>query len=82
MLTVYGKGNDKQCNALAIYLKRKGIRFNYIDIKKDVTGIEAAKRLGIVEVPVITFNWRIIYGFDIAKLNELIKEERLENYTI
>lgn len=46
-----------KCRATKAWLKRHGIAYQYINVDEDPAGLEFIQTLGVLEVPVVVWNW-------------------------
>lgn len=62
------------CTMLKQYLTQKGVKFEEIDVAKDPSKAEEARKLsGQTGVPVLVADKEVIVGFDKEKIDDLIK---------
>ncbi len=61
------------CNAAKRYFREKGIRFNDVDVSRDMAGArEMVRRSGQQGVPVIDIGGRIVVGFNRPVIDQLL----------
>ncbi|MCL4395210.1 MAG: glutathione S-transferase N-terminal domain-containing protein [Chloroflexi bacterium] len=61
------------CNSAKTYLRTKGIRFNDVDVSRDMAAArDMARRSGQTGVPVIDIGGRIVVGFNRPKIDQLL----------
>ena len=62
------------CNSAKRYFREKSIRFTEVDVARDQrAAADMERRTGQKGVPVILINNRPIVGFDLPKINSLLK---------
>lgn len=73
-ITIYSTPTCPFCVQAKEFFKEKGLKFTDFDVSKDKTKAdEMKKKSGQLGVPVIDIDGKIIVGFDIEKIEELIK---------
>lgn len=74
MVKVYSTNMCPYCVTLKQFLKQHNIKFEDIDVSKDVkVQEEMIKKSGQMGVPVIDIDGEIIIGFDKEKITKLLK---------
>ena len=74
MVKVYSTNMCPYCVTLKQFLKQHNIKFEDIDVSKDVkVQEEMIKRSGQMGVPVVDIDGEIIVGFDKEKITKLLK---------
>ena len=74
MVKVYSTNMCAYCVTLKHFLKKHNIKFEDIDVSKDVKAQEEMiKKSGQMGVPVIDIDGEIIVGFDKEKITKLLK---------
>lgn len=71
-IKVFTSTGCANCMQVKDYLKKTGIKFTECNIVEKREAMEELKKLGAMSVPVIVCGDKVIYGFDRAKLDELI----------
>ncbi len=57
------------------FLSQKGVKFTEKDIRKDDKALEEVIHLGAMSTPVTVIDGQPVFGYDVKKLEELLKEE-------
>lgn len=74
MVKVYSTNMCPYCVTLKQFLKQHNIKFEDIDVSKDVkVQEEMIKKSGQMGVPVIDIDGEIIIGFDKEKITKILK---------
>ena len=74
MIKIYTTPECIYCKTAKAFFKKKGIKFQELDISKDETlQKEAEDKSGKRGVPVIDIDGEIVFGFDEEKLNKILK---------
>lgn len=74
MITLYSKDNCRYCVAVANFLRNNGVDFKEINIDEDEEGMKHVIDKGYMSIPVTEVEGQEdIHGFDLKKLNKLIK---------
>ncbi len=74
MVKVYSTKMCPYCVTLKHFLKKHNIKFEDIDVSKDVKAQEEMiKKSGQMGVPVIDIDGEIVIGFDKEKITKLLK---------
>jgi glutaredoxin-like YruB-family protein len=64
------------CKMAKDYLTKKGVAFENVDVSADATGRdEMMKKSGQMGVPVIMVDSEVIIGFDMERLEGLLKQD-------
>jgi len=62
------------CVLVKNFLKQNNVKFREIDVSKDKTlADELVKKSGVMSVPVTEIDGKIVVGYNIEKLRELLK---------
>jgi glutaredoxin 3 len=78
MVTVYSATWCGFCHAAKQYLDRLGVKYEDKDVDKDIKNAHAAvEKSGQMGIPVIDVNGTIIIGFDRARIDSALKENKL-----
>lgn len=73
-IVIFTSPSCSWCTRAKQFFKQKRLRFKEIDVTKNASGAkDILHRTGQSGVPVILINNRIIIGFDVAKINRLLK---------
>ncbi len=62
------------CTKVKEFLSQKGIKFVERDVSKDEDAITELKKLGIMTTPVTVIDGELVIGFDMSKLEQLLKK--------
>lgn len=74
MINVYTSPSCGVCNALKAYLKKENIEYNEIDVMVDQESFsKIVDKAGKMELPTIEKGDKVITGFHLKELQELIK---------
>lgn len=73
-IKVYGSARCSQCAGVKQYLESKGVSFTYHDVLADKDAMAELKQLGIMSIPVIQKGDKTVVGFNMAGLEEVLKE--------
>jgi glutaredoxin-like YruB-family protein len=70
---IYSQPTCPDCNNVKAYLRRKGVPYEDIDVRKDKKALEhMVKKYGINVTPVIIIGERVMVGFNAPKLDKLL----------
>ncbi len=73
-VTIYSTATCHWCHKTKEYFKEKGVAYTDINVGEDTARAEEMiKKSGQMGVPVIDIDGEIIIGFDLPKINELLK---------
>lgn len=72
MITVFTGLTCAPCHSLKRYLNYKGIKFIEKPIEQRENAAEAYKLAGLSIVPVTVINDRVVVGYNLSKINELL----------
>ncbi len=73
MIKIYSTKNCKYCIQVKEFLKEKDVEFEEKKIDDDQEALQEMRNLtGIMSVPVIEHNGKVVIGFDKEKIEELI----------
>ena len=72
-IKIYSTPTCPWCKKAKAYLGEKGIAFESIDVSSNETAQkEMIEKSGQMGVPVIDIDGKIVIGFDLEKINELL----------
>ena len=72
-IKIYSTPTCPWCKKAKAYLEEKGIAFESIDVSSDEKAQkEMIEKSGQMGVPVLDIDGKIIVGFDVPKINELL----------
>lgn len=72
-ITIYTTPNCGYCYQAKEYFKKKGLGYEEHDVIRDLKKREEMVRSsGQISVPVIEINGKIVVGFNLAKINQLL----------
>ena len=57
------------------FLSQKGVAFTEKDIRADERALDEVIKMGATATPVTVVDGQVIMGFDVKKLEELLKEK-------
>jgi len=72
-ITLYSTRNCPYCRQARQYLQSKGMRFQELDIQKNIRAQKTLAGLGARAVPVIMVGDTRVDGFDRKRLDDLLK---------
>lgn len=74
-ITIYGTATCPACKLAKEYLKSKGFEYEFKNVGEDAKAREEMieKSGGILSVPIINIDGKIITGFDKEKINALLE---------
>jgi glutaredoxin-like YruB-family protein len=72
-ITLYTAPNCPNCRRAKQYLEQKGLRFQELDVQRNLRAQRAFARLGARGVPVIVVGDARVDGFDRRRLDALLK---------
>jgi glutaredoxin 3 len=78
MVTVYSAVWCGFCHAAKRYFDNLGVEYEDKDVDKDINNAhEAVNKSGQMGIPVIDINGNIIVGFDRARIDQALRENKL-----
>jgi glutaredoxin 3 len=77
-ITIYGAEWCPPCHTAKAYLKSRNVAFSYINVDEEPEkGREIAEQTGWTAIPIIQIGQEYILGFDRAKIDAAIQENKL-----
>lgn len=73
-IKLYGTASCPQCQGAKAWLERRNVPFEYIDVRKDATGMDYLVERGLSTIPVIIWKDQCITGFSPKQIDKLIME--------
>ncbi|MBX4188910.1 glutaredoxin family protein [Candidatus Saccharibacteria bacterium] len=77
-VTIYGAEWCPPCHTAKAYLKSRKVAYNYINVDEQrEAGREIAEKTGWTAIPIINIGKEYILGFDRAKIDAALQENKL-----
>lgn len=73
MTKVYSKNNCMQCKMVKRFLNEHGLEYTEINIEEQLEARDYLMKMNLKTVPVTEADGKVILGFNITELRQLIK---------